>query len=214
MKKVTPINRALRQAGDSDEPAAPQGRVLKQRVRSARAGSARVTPIDASPSDAAAAPLPKPTSREELRGLFTEYHAREQAQQFQYFEERLNDSIAELKARVSNQEQQIQSLENAVNTERRLSQSAIANLKDLFDGNYKVMADISDKYEDSHEAFQNDKAGLDRRLDFIQQESQENTSQLRTAIIKSQDEDRAKLAESLRALADSIDRRPKGSKDQ
>lgn len=206
MKKVSPINRALRPAGKSSECAANTSRALNN-----RAAKASVTPLQ-SQLDAVAPPLRQSqathSSREELHGLFENYHAREQAQQYQYLEERLSDAVTELKAKVGSQELQIQSLQSMVDSERRLSQSAIANLKDLFDGNYRVMADISDKYEDSHEALENDRASFDRRLDFIQQESHDNTSQLRTALIRSQDEDRARLAESLRALADSIERKP------
>ncbi len=197
MKKVTPINRALRQAEKTEERAGTPERSSGRPLKPAASIASLETPTQ-----------PPPSSREALRGLFNEYHAREQSQQFQYLEERLNDAIGELKAKVHSQEQQIQGLENTLNSERRLSQSAIANLKDLFDGNYRVMSDISEKYEDSHQAFEHNKASFDRRLDFIQQESQENTSQLRSAIIKSQVEDRAKLAESLRALADSIDGKP------
>lgn len=211
MKKVTPINRALRSSGNAAESAAPDGRASGNRAHNPGGAASRridrratqALPTEAQPGQPTSA-----ASREELRGLFTEYHAREQAQQFQYLEERLNDAISQLQAKVSSQELQIQSLQSTLDSERRLSQSAVANLKDLFDGNYRVMSEISDKYEDSQQAFQNDKASLDRRLDFIQQESQETNSELRAAIIKSQNEDRTQLAESLRALADSIDRKP------
>ena len=151
-------------------------------------------------------PTDTPQGREQLRGLFDDYHSREQARQFQDMEQRVNDAVAGLNARITTQERQIQSLQNTLDSERRLSQVAVANLKDLFDGNYRVMSDISERYEDSQQAFVEDKATFDRRLEFIQQESLKSTNQLRTAIIKSQDDDRVQLAESLRALADSIDR--------
>jgi hypothetical protein len=210
MKKVSPMNRALRPAGNTAERAAPVGRVLRHAPPGGQRAAAQRAPVQrAQAASAIPEQQPEPAaSREELRGLFHEYHSREREQQFRYLEERLQDAITELKAKVSSQELQIESLQNSVDSERRLSQSAIANLKDLFDGNYRVMSDISEKYEDSHQAFSNDRASFDRRLDFIQQESHESTSQLRTAIIKSQDDDRTNLAESLRALADSIDRKP------
>jgi predicted ribosome quality control (RQC) complex YloA/Tae2 family protein len=209
MKKVSPINRALRPVESSPARVARGGRGVSEDRRMvsdqrgggelrARVGSNREQNVPAPDS---------PQGREQLRGLFDDYHSREQDRQFQYIEQRVNDAVAELNARITTQEQQIQTLQNTLDSERRLSQSAVANLKDLFDGNYKVMTDISERYEDSHQAFVEDKATFDRRLEFIQQESLESTNQLRTAIIKSQDEDRVQLAESLRALADSIDRR-------
>ncbi len=213
MKKVSPINRALRPVGTAPGRVAHRSRVVsddRRIVSDQRGGDLRARAAQRVGSHAAEQHEPSPASpqgREQLRGLFEDYHNREREEQFQYLERRVNDAVTELSARVSSQEQQIQSLQSTLDSERRLSQSAVANLKDLFDGNYKVMADISEKYEDSHQSFVEDKAGFDRRLEFIQQESLESTNQLRTAIIQSQDEDRVQLAESLRALADSIDRK-------
>ena len=243
MKKVSPINRALRPVDGTAARAAPRNRAAvdqreaaDQRVAPGR--RAEREPRTANQRRAAAEPNrvgddlraarkrraannrrdredrrfdeSQPDSqqgREQLRGLFEQYQNREQEQQFTYLEQRVNDAVSELNARISSQEQQIKSLQNTLDSERRLSQTAVANLKDLFDGNYQVMSDISERYEDSQQAFIDEKAGYDRRLEFIQQESLESTNQLRSAIIKSQDEDRINLAESLRALADSIDRK-------
>ncbi len=242
MKKVSPINRALRPVDSTARREAPGSRLAtdqgaaaghqtvadrrprqdarrvsgEQRVGSEHRGNddlriarrRRAANNRRAPERNFDEPQPDPRlGREQLRGLFEQYQNREQEQQFTYLEQKFSDSMAELNARLSSQEQQIKSLQSTLDSERRLSQTAVANLKDLFDGNYQVMSDISERYEDSQQAFFDEKAGFDRRLEFIQQESLESTNQLRSAIIKSQDEDRVNLAESLRALADSIDRK-------